>query len=987
MSLERTGQHDEASHTYRPIIAYLARIIVLKTLPQELRRWTEELLTHICLFYSVASPSQPAQLGEAMAAFHQLSRLLDTQSGQLSPRVGTLTKDSPRAIWKAYYEALSLIVGKGLVYHPSPVHRDHESLEHRGLLEDADYLTARKLQRTDIRRVESNYEALLMRETQFPKAGENNEAVKAFVENVMRNWRAFCGPSWIERELEDGGKTAIGRRTLDFLYRAATKTFHSTQILRHLFTVHAYLAEFDLAFKSLVSYMEILTKGKARLEKSGDAGVDLDDDDIAFNFVAETIRVACRYGGPDAAETALYTAATLSHWLTSGSLGAQAEHGGEKRLIKTWRPQPNAKFSPGTRALALRSVGIALANWSRYTWEASIRSDCQQAAAAHLEVALDQGLADSHCTETLFSLSVLYAEMRLIDDALDLVKRALRAPEEAIALANPQGVMSSSPDEVPDSARGQILRSQKMLPLWHLLAQLLSALGEYSGAIQACENAFAAFGQVPGIAQSSPAEPKGSSSAAESFLDSFERQLLLEVKMTHVSLLETSEGPETAINATDDLLALYAHVYGPVRPQGSQGPTQVAKGPSRRSSAGTVRGIFHRHRHAKHLSLAPTNGTESRPTTAVGSGAPSIHVTQPGDADGALSSPERKHHSLRKAVSIRGKKSKEPVENHDEKREPVSEGSGTQVVPSVPHNINPEKEPPPVGHPQPPVQDTRLPVPPPAEDRSQLGVHFSKIHENRQRLSALVKVWLFVARLYRAAGQIAEAADALDEADRVVETLELDVASSEPSVRRLRETPWGSNASVDSLWADAYAEVCGISPRRQTEQELTHSQRGLLYEAEEHTEAALTSYENALAHIPDHPEAIAGLGGLLLDSYEKRPTADVQDSSAGTASPASPTMSDASALPLDYDRQRAQVPETAELYLLAARDRAYGLLASVIKLGCGWDHSESWIVYARALEASGQIEKAKEALWWTVKLEDSRPVRHWSHTCPGGYVL
>jgi hypothetical protein len=62
---------------------------------------------------------------------------------------------------------------------------------------------------------------------------------------------------------------------------------------------------------------------------------------------------------------------------------------------------------------------------------------------------------------------------------------------------------------------------------------------------------------------------------------------------------------------------------------------------------------------------------------------------------------------------------------------------------------------------------------------------------------------------------------------------------------------------------------------------------------------------------------------------------------------------------------------------LAARDRGYFLLSSLTKLGVGWDCSEAWIGLARAYEASGQTEKAKEVLWWCVELEDSRPLRRW----------
>lgn len=63
------------------------------------------------------------------------------------------------------------------------------------------------------------------------------------------------------------------------------------------------------------------------------------------------------------------------------------------------------------------------------------------------------------------------------------------------------------------------------------------------------------------------------------------------------------------------------------------------------------------------------------------------------------------------------------------------------------------------------------------------------------------------------------------------------------------------------------------------------------------------------------------------------------------------------------------------------------MLSSLTKLGSGWDNSEAWFTLARAYEESGQVEKAKEALWWTIELEDTKPIRRWGDVSPGGFVL
>lgn len=99
-------------------------------------------------------------------------------------------------------------------------------------------------------------------------------------------------------------------------------------------------------------------------------------------------------------------------------------------------------------------------------------------------------------------------------------------------------------------------------------------------------------------------------------------------------------------------------------------------------------------------------------------------------------------------------------------------------------------------------------------------------------------------------------------------------------------------------------------------------------------------------------------------------------------------------IPISSPEQKASKPASHnadptpnELNRLAARDRAYMLLTTLTRLGSGWDHSEAWYTLARAHELSKQIEKAKQALWWVVELEECRPVRPWREAGVGGLTL
>jgi len=158
---------------------------------------------------------------------------------------------------------------------------------------------------------------------------------------------------------------------------------------------------------------------------------------------------------------------------------------------------------------------------------------------------------------------------------------------------------------------------------------------------------------------------------------------------------------------------------------------------------------------------------------------------------------------------------------------------------------------------------------------------------------------------------------------------------------------------------------------------------------------ARVEYEKSLSHFPDHPAAIVGLSNILLDIYTQVTPLEPSTAS-GTPSPLSPQSVPAIST-TEVDTKKTHLVSAApsaenqisapELYRLAARDRAHGLLSTLTKLGPGWDYSEAWFALARAYEECGQVEKAKEVLWWCVELEDSHPVRQWGSVGAGRFVL
>jgi cargo-transport protein YPP1 len=199
---------------------------------------------------------------------------------------------------------------------------------------------------------------------------------------------------------------------------------------------------------------------------------------------------------------------------------------------------------------------------------------------------------------------------------------------------------------------------------------------------------------------------------------------------------------------------------------------------------------------------------------------------------------------------------------------------------------------------------------------------------------------------------------------------------------------------------------------------------------------ARAEFEDALMHYPNHPSAVIGLSNILLDIYSEvllptpaipgitqpgeassvgsslldlkgplvlspKPSGNVpvlpltslglgggNDLASTQSAKSRPTSSKSTRpdmfeeLPAPYKAKSLPLGDR-----LAARDRAYGLLSSLTKLGAGWNNSDAWFALARAHEESGQVSKAKDALWWCVELEEHTGVREWGCVGVGGYVL
>ncbi|KAI9835383.1 MAG: hypothetical protein M1838_005312 [Thelocarpon superellum] len=1102
------GRAAEAMATLATALPLIAQYPYYSTCP-ELQKWAERLLIEGCLLSDeIASQSPSRALVTDLSFFRAWARFWEEGSGHGLVALGGYSAKAGlprRSVWAAYFRSLSILLQAGWPDEGSLIATSMPSPDMMLRDDPADMpLPLTKSQkRAELQRTQSTYEALLLKEVRFPKANQNNGEVGEWVEHVMGNWTVFSGSDWQDEDLGEGGKEGVGRGVLDVLYRAATKSFHSTPILRHLFAVHASLGEFQLAFKAFDTYLEIVKKGRARVDKSGKEEPDLDKDEIVLRTASSGVRALCAYGHREDAERAQGVGRLMEDWLRRHmpdrlAAGDGATHQGNGVATPA---TDRVAIAPAATADAHRAIGISLAQWASLTYDATARPEIQTEALQQLRRALLPELEDPDNVESLFAVSLLLAQKRDLTGAVEVVKKAL-LPQAASASTNASG-------DAWDSAamRGErpgYERERKLLPLWHLLSLILSARQDFVSAAKSCEAAleqFPDFGVLFGPDPSDAASIAASTNekvggmVSKGLVDRMglhEKACLIQIKMTQLALIEVLEGPESAVNACDELLTWYGRLFG--NPMGKPAGRPAAPPPEQRrpkSSAGTIRSIRStilggsksKRKSARQSTLInfSSMGAESRASPM-----PAIHVTDEGNDAGALeklahehefTSPHRpklqKRNSLIRAKSVASLRRKRQTNTSQYTLDDVmgveaTNGNGhaagdeirsrprslrysrlsitpSQVgiavsadvpsaIPPLPTTTIPGQSGPPSSQ-NLPGKQTSLPYRPanasrPPDVRLAAGpsstnlTHeplFPPAHERRLRLGLLVDVWLLIAGLYRRAKMYEDAKGATDEASELVNGLASATGaakSQDDAAEFAKDRPRGGGKRVEELWADIWAE------------------RGALARAQEMNVDALSHFEEAISRHPDHPAATVGLCEILLDvSTQKihlgsaagvataRPPApgpEVAPSTQSSSRPPQPaalqpsqaldppafgisasTATAALAANLTTFHQTTNdaastatptaattITTTATLDHLAARDRAHGLLSSLTKLGTGWDRSEAWFLLARSYEEGGQVEKAKEVLWWCVELEDARPVRDWGVVNPfWGYVL
>lgn len=802
----------------------------------------------------------------------------------------------------------------------------------------------------DLKNIQGIYEAYLLQSLSFPKADEYHEPVGEFVDVMCSNWRA-AGGSGIDAE-----------GVVEILYRAATKTFHSPRILRHLFYALTSMGNLSDAVLALETYLDLSQNAKERIAK-GKIEKDFDPDGVILMTAVDGIRVLCKHVSEG--EKALKIAGRVEKW------------------VREWRVK-----DPGVVGAVYRSIGTANATWARQTVLGEKREDILGFARGAFEESLKRDDGD---VDAWYGLALVQADLLDVNGAIKSLNKALAAlgpsSEErrrgASILYVLALLLSANEDfetatihcdtalsllKVQDATTLSVEEKELTLEIQMTIMSLLEATSGPESAVLAAEKLLTLYNRlfppplIPTISRT-PTEPpltattiktRPSTASRISKMFSSKPAYTREYSVSANDLPNAACLPPIARPGTSGTGKL-------IRPGTSAGSVRVrpkSNHPSLRNAPRirvthtdpdfippslaeqqqlergrrgvrrySVSGGTIRRSKSVRSSITGTAGTGTGTpplpsSTEISSPETSARVsfslsresvlggTKDGQVDGVMfkmlkSKLQRVHGRNGTFTGANGSGSDSPVESLLEEK--TTKTTKRKEIPS--NLLHSQLQPPLVpledGQKRPVKRPWQLPEPvlKEAEERA-LGEE------------ALRRVWLFVGGMYRRCGWVRDARSAIEEAAGVGE-------------------------------GEGEAEV--------------YVERGLLAMAMGEAEVAEAMFESALAVDVACAGAIVGLAQVLLG-------VSVSDSSP---QPLPPATTRKPTVPL---KSVVEIVEE-ELMKSSKKARAMALLQGCTEGPRGWDMSEAWYVLAEVLERDGDVEGAKKALWRVVGLEDGRGVR------------
>lgn len=303
--------------------------------------------------------------------------------------------------------------------------------------------------------------ANLLRQANFPRSGEPNDAnLVAYAERTVQ--------SWLKRGQND---SVTARALADFLYKAATKTYHCQPILRCLMIVLAALGNYTDAERALKTYLELADKGRI-MSMKGSSFVDVDDVIATLRTATEGVFMLVRHVRDS--DKAHRQADALKEWIGIAVAQFSASSASKE---KEDDPDIVESISAGWTA-----YGSAYALAARHALNAKDRNEKAAIANAAFESARSYY---SSCADTHYEHALLRAELfRDLDGAQEIARIALTLDAEHLGAAHILALaLSARPDTlaeakevcqlaVRDAKDEESLRRRMSLPEKRLALQL-----------------------------------------------------------------------------------------------------------------------------------------------------------------------------------------------------------------------------------------------------------------------------------------------------------------------------------------------------------------------------------------------------------------------------------------------------------------------------------------------------------------------------------
>ena len=376
--------------------------------------------------------------------------------------------------------------------------------------------------------------------------------------------------------------------------------------------MHLSLAEFDMAFKALSSYLELVKKSKARERSLGSRELGLDNDAYVIETAHDGAKSLCLYGGDKELSRSTEVAQLIKSWIQVVEAGENSRNDQPgQELTDVGNGKLDTRVTLNSFSKCHQVIGICQAFAARSLTSANARRPERTQAISTLRISLTEEFGDHGNLESLFALGTLLAESYEIDQAIEIVRTAL-APHAYGQLLKTLAPSSSNLLPKSDDGSFPISSKRRLLPLWHLLILLLSARQEYGHALEVCEQVLSYFAvhlepePSKGSLRSHDAGHNGSSTSQlpagscnrqgySTLVDDVEAreiEALLEIKMTQLALLEVVEDAKSTLQAATELLSLYHQLLGDPSDlcDGPRYPLQTRHKPPKSATA-TVRSI------------------------------------------------------------------------------------------------------------------------------------------------------------------------------------------------------------------------------------------------------------------------------------------------------------------------------------------------------------------------------------------------------------